>query len=465
MKKQGNAHNQIVEILRSWQTTENPMNSVEDILAWVEQKNRTTKVSIEKNPYDYTGFWHYDQEKGEIRNPNGSFFQIRGIRKQWADKVQEQPIMIQNEIGYLGIIAKRFEGMLYFLMQAKIEPGNVNKIQISPTIQATKSNFTQAHGGKAPAYLEFFKDKHKYEILVDQIQSEQSSRFFGKRNRNIILIIDEDVPVLDSHKWMTLGQIKALMKYDNLVNMDTRTVLSCIPFSVNSLSAEDLALARGLFQRESLFQSMFRGSPRENLARIYSYINDYKMYDDSHAEFVDIFAMPDWQLRNGALQSDGGEFKVVFCNIEIEGREVVQWQQPLFEATGESVFGLIYCEEDGKMQFLVRARPEIGCFDKIELGPSVQLAPGETAENHIDRHFLKQLEDGENVDFQGLFSEEGGRFYHEENRNVIMRVQKDSLAPLPDGYFWVDFQTLNLLTQVNNCLNIQLRNLLSVLDL
>lgn len=48
-------------------------------------------------------------------------------------------------------------------MQAKIEPGNVNRIQISPTIQATKSNFMQTHGGKAPAYLEYFSDEQNYE--------------------------------------------------------------------------------------------------------------------------------------------------------------------------------------------------------------------------------------------------------------------------------------------------------------
>ena len=33
-----------------------------------------------------------------------------------------------------------------------------------------------------------------------------------------------------------------------------------------------------------------------------------------------------------------------------------------------------------------------------------------------------------------------------------------------DGYFWVDYKTLNTLVQVNNCLNIQLRNLLSLLE-
>ena len=34
-------------------------------------------------------------------------------------------------------------------MQAKVEPGNINSIQLSPTLQATRSNYTKAHGGIA----------------------------------------------------------------------------------------------------------------------------------------------------------------------------------------------------------------------------------------------------------------------------------------------------------------------------
>ncbi len=61
-------------------------------------------------------------------------------------------------------------------------------------------------------------------------------------------------------------------------------------------------------------------------------------------------------------------------------------------------------------------------------------------------------------------SEEGGRFYCEQNRNLIIEVDMKDFENLPDGYFWTDFKTLNTLNQVNNCLNIQLRNLLSVLE-
>ena len=273
------ANMSLMWLIESWATTENPFNSTTEILSWIEEKNKAVKVAIKKIPYDYSGDnWHYDSERGEIRNKSGSFFQIKGLQKTIDEQlILEQPLIIQHEIGYLGIICKEFDGVLYFLMQAKIEPGNINKIQISPTIQATKSNFMQAHGGRVPAYLEYFSNKRNYEIIVDQIQSEQSSRFLGKRNRNIIIVVNDDIKVLDTHRWMTLGQIKQLMRYDNLVNMDTRTVISCIPFSLRDFSYKELSHIRALFKQETFFNSIFFGNSGSEINRIYQYMNEIKM--------------------------------------------------------------------------------------------------------------------------------------------------------------------------------------------
>ena len=230
----------LFSIAQSWYISDNPINPTDAILSWIAERNKTVSVEIHKVPPEENGFWFYDQNEGCIRNQNRSFFAITGYRQTAGNAVISQPIILQEEIGYLGIICQEIGGVMHFLMQAKIEPGNVNKIQLSPTIQATKSNFTQKHGGKTPPYLEYFLDAEKYEVVVDQIQSEQSSRFYKKRNRNIIIRVDEEIPVLPSHKWMTLGQIKHLMRQDNLVNMDTRTVLSCIPFSKLELSRMEL---------------------------------------------------------------------------------------------------------------------------------------------------------------------------------------------------------------------------------
>ena len=459
----------LMQLIESWATTENPFNSTDDILTWIKEKNRDVRIDIRKIPYDYTGDnWHYDQERGEIRNRDGSFFQIKGLQKAEDGRIlNEQPIIIQNEIGYLGIICKEFDGVLYFLMQAKIEPGNVNKIQISPTIQATKSNFMQAHGGRVPAFLEYFSNKRNYEIIVDQIQSEQSSRFLRKRNRNIIIVVNEEIEVPDTHRWMTLGQIKQLMRYDNLVNMDTRTVISCIPFSLRDFSYKELSHIRTLFHQEPVYNSVFFGNSGSEINKIYQYMNEVKMLDRSEIRLVDLYSLASWKRKMDEISSEHGAFKVVYCDIEIEGREVRRWQQPLLEAEGQSVFGLIYCVEDNLQKFLIQTKSEVGCFDKIEIGPSVQLEPGENPNaSLVDALFTYNYEHNRGIEFDGLFSEEGGRFYQEQNRNVIMKIEKGDLPqPLPEGYFWADFQTLNILIQFNNCLNIQLRNLLSVLDI
>ena len=114
---------------------------------------------------------------------------------------------------------------------------------------------------------------------------------------------------------------------------------------------------------------------------------------------------------------------------------------------------------------LVHAVPEPGCFDGIELGPTLQREAACSHEpDSVEQAFVEQSRRREGVLYDVILSEEGGRFYQEQNRNMILEVSGEELEPLPPGYFWADYRTLNLLTQVNNCLNIQLRNLLSLLE-
>ncbi len=455
--------NAMLSIAYSWEQTDSSINSISDILSWIAGRNANTAVEIQKIALDKCAPWLYDRDEGCIRNENRSFFTVTGLRGAGF----EQPVIIQDEIGYLGILCKEFDGVMHFLMQAKIEPGNVNCVQISPTIQATKSNFTQKHGGKKPPYLDYFLNASKYEIVVDQIQSEQSSRFLKKRNRNIIIRVDEDVPVLPTHRWMTLGQIKRLMREDNLVNMDTRTVLSCIPFSKMRLSEREKAELSELFSDKPLFRSVFDGVAENPLPSVYQYINNAKMFTEGSPKLVPLDKLTSWETRDGELVCKHPyPFKVVFCDIAIEGREVRRWTQPLFEALGIATFGLICVEDDGILKFVVRAAPEAGCFDCLELGPTVQQeAVGRfQKEDAMTRLFRERLNAKKGVMFDHLLSEEGGRFYHEQNRNVLLRMDKSELPALPEGYFLLDFRTLNELVQVNNTLNIQLRNLLSLLE-
>lgn len=458
----------IKSIVKSWKNTKGNVNNTEDVILWINKLNKETFVDIKECKVSDSTFWFYDDYNGEILNRKRSFFSVKGMRHFVDDTfICEQPMIIQPEIGYLGIICKMIDGELNFLMQAKIEPGNVNCVQISPTIQATKSNFTRAHGGKLPTYFEYFENSQKYQVIYDQIQSEQSARFYKKRNRNMIMLVEDDIEVYNNYKWLTLGQIKELMKIDNLVNMDTRTVLSGIPFVTTKYEKDDLDEIKAYFKDESLYHSIFSTDTMEDLAKIYQYMNNYKMFHEVKTKAVPLNELVDWQVdEQGVTCKTKANFMVRFYDIAISGREVQEWTQPLFKAIGQATFGLMTCVDEGVRKFLVCARPEIGSFDKIELGPTIQKEPVEhtNQEIEIEQIFDNRLSKGEGILLDVILSEEGGRFYHEQNRNVIMEVEKEEIGQLPEGYFWVNYSSLNYLVQVNNCLNIQLRNLLSLLE-
>ena len=209
--------------------------STEEILQWLYAKRESIKVDIQQVPINQMSKWFYDEVEGRIKHVSGKFFSIDGIRVHTNYGMKEtwdQPIINQPEIGYLGILTQVKNGILHFLLQAKIEPGNINVVQLSPTLQATKSNYTRVHQGKTPAFLEYFNGEKEVTVLVDQLQSEQGARFYKKRNRNIIIEIpeNEQVEIPDNFIWLTLKQLKDLMSMDNVVNMDTRTVISAINY-------------------------------------------------------------------------------------------------------------------------------------------------------------------------------------------------------------------------------------------
>ena len=455
------------ELLRSWEDREGNVHSLEEIQEWIRKRNAELKVNIEKVDFSYHGFWHYDPTDGFIRNENNSFFQLAGYQEIEEDRiVAEQPIIIQNEIGYLGILCRMIDGTLNFLMQAKIEPGNVNTVQLSPTLQATKSNFSKRHGGKSPNYLDYFLESRSHTVIVDQIQSEQSSRFYKKRNRNMILLIDEEVPELESHRWMTLGQIKELMKQNNIVNMDTRTVLSCLSLANTDPSVIEETAPR--ISDPSLCASVFQTPDYNVIHNMFNVMNDYKMFNREKSRLLPLKSLKGWNMTDKEIVCRTPyDFKVIYCRIEIEDREVNYWEQPLIEALGSAVFGMFTCVENNVRKYLVCVRHEIGCYDNAELGPVVQLEPSNPRNqlNEIESLFLNRLSQHQNVLTDVMLSEEGGRFYHEENRNVIIQIDPNEIAVLPEGYYWVDYATLSEMIQFNNCVNIQLRNLFSLLDL
>jgi oxidase EvaA len=380
---------------KSLLTLENPFNSYNDILLWMEKRNNQVKVKIEKVPFSTLDKWVFDNKTLNLRHETGRFFSIDGLNiKKETDFVSQwcQPIINQPEVGYLGIITKEFNGILYFLMQAKIEPGNVNCVQLSPTLQATKSNYTQIHSGKVPLYLEYFQNASPNQILVDQLQSEQGARFFKKRNRNIIIKVNEEIPLYDDYCWLTLGQIKKLICLDNFVNMDSRTVISGITFSNQNLIQQnnlELFSAMG----HELFVSSIIISGKNSLENIISWLSSLKSKSNLVVDHIPLNQVKKWIVSEDEIYHEENKFfKIIGVNVNIENREVKNWSQPIVEPMEHGICVFFIKKIFGIYHFLVQAKFECGNFDMYEFAPTIQCLQSELMNSSTENQlFIYEL--------------------------------------------------------------------------
>ncbi|WP_326616765.1 NDP-hexose 2,3-dehydratase family protein [Streptomyces decoyicus] len=419
-----------------------------EVPGWMAERHASHRFAVRRIPFAALTGWSFAPGTGNLRHDSGRFFTVEGLQVSVGTRPfphWQQPIIKQPEVGILGILAKEFDGVLHFLMQAKMEPGNRNLLQLSPTVQATRSNYTKVHRGAEVRYLDHFLRPAPGSVVADVLQSEHGSWFLRKSNRNMIVETRDEVPVADDFCWLTLGQIGRLLRRDNVVNMDARSVLACVP--------------TGDARRS--------GAPYGD-TDLLSWFTAERSRHTVGAERIPLDAVAGWRRGPDTIERpDGRYFRVVAVAVEAGSREVTGWSQPLIEPCGLGVTAFLTRRVRGVPQVLVHARVEGGFLDTVELGPTVQCVPG----NHAalppgDRPpFLDTvLTAGPGrIRYAAVHSEEGGRFLHAESRYLLVEAADDMPKELPPGYRWVTPGMLGALVRHGHYLNVQARSLLSLL--
>jgi dTDP-4-dehydro-6-deoxy-alpha-D-glucopyranose 2,3-dehydratase len=428
--------------------TEGEVMSNDAFHAWFEERQRKHALRVTRITFDELQGWSFDSATGNLRHDSGRFFSVGGIRvrsdygpvREWC-----QPIIHQPEIGILGIAVREIDGVLHCLMQAKPEPGNINAVQLSPTVQATKSNYTRVHGGSAVPYLDCFIDPDPLRVMADVLQSEQGSWFLRKRNRNMVVEVGPEVEAGEDFCWLTLGQLGALLRHPNLVNMDARTVLSCFP---------DWRAGAGTAAGAGLHSD----------TEIRSWVTGRRAGHEITIEPLPLRETEGWHRSEKAISHESGRFfSIVAVDVSSHRREVPAWSQPLLEPHGLAVAALLVKRIRGVPHALFSARVEPGFLDVVELGPTVQCTPESYA--HLpseDRpRYLDAVLDRrpEQTLFDAVLSEEGGRFHHAQSRYLIIEVDEDFPTATPEDFRWVTLCQINELLKYSHHLNVQARTL------
>lgn len=462
-------------LLRSALENEESIYNWSTIMNWLLDIKMCTTTKIEKIDLNSLREWTFADTYSKLIHNSGKFFSIEGInvKTNWGEISEwEQPIINQPEIGYLGFIVKEFNGILHFLMQAKVEPGNINTLQLSPTLQATKSNYLQVHKGKKPDYLEYFAKADSKDIILDQLQSEQGARFLKKRNRNIIIKVDEDIHLLNNFIWVSLRQIKKLLQYSNIVNMDTRTVISGISFFNHRIDVEIAKkTVKGVVNSTNPFfySAMDFDNALFSIDAIIAFLTRLKCSYDLEITKISLSRIKNWRITEKDISHEDNKFfKVIATNIEISGREVKSWQQPMIEPAQEGIIAIICKKINGVIHFLLQGKLECGNFDIIELAPTVQCLTGnykQTPKNSLPYLDFVLSAKKEQIILESYQSEEGGRFFREQNKNMILLVGDEFPIETPDNFIWLTLNQINYFMKFNNIFNIQVRSIISMIDL
>lgn len=428
---------------------------------WVASKLMLRNLHVTTTSLDSINGWSLDSATGDIRHNSGRFFAITGAhvkhRSNSTEFEWDQPIIDQPEVGILGILAKKIKGVLHFCLQAKEEPGNINSVQLSPTVQATYSNYTRVHGGNPPKFIEYFINPPRERIILARLQTEDGGRFLYKSNRNMIIQTEEDQlqALPDEFIWVTLRQIGQLMKVDNLIHACTRSILAAL-----ALNGEKTTADKGYTPSDSFCNSA--------LPDIFQWLDNQKASNHFQIQRKPLNSLTEWGMdRDGSFSHEQGRFfRVIGLNIESNSREVTVWSQPILDNPGRGIIGLLTTIKGGERFFLIQAKADFGNRGIIQIGPTVQFTPG----NYIDNEKLAKpflFEEFYHPDrfpliLQSLQSEEGARFYNETHLHKILLLPEAAELSIPDNFRWISQTDLNFLINLGDTVNSCARSILSL---
>ncbi len=381
---------------------------------WIKSQRNKQKIKIKITKISELDKWKLDKTK--LSHLSKKFFKIIGIniKTNFFTKGWDQPIIKQNEVGILGIIKNDKDNK--YLLQAKIEPGNINKLQLSPTVQATKSNYSVVHGGKKVLFLNFFLKKQKFKSF----QSEQAFRYYNKQNANIIFHTNKKIQKADEFMWFKKEEIYFLLKKKNLINMDTLSVFSC-------------------FVKKKTFDK-----PLNSLSDINDWIlkNDTKYF--LKTKIKELSRLKEWRITNEKIyHKNNNFFSIIGLNVVSNTREVNKWSQPIIKGKNMSLAGFIMKDFNNTRHYLCRyilkpgsKKSTISCtVNTSDIDNYKHLFSLSDFQKKIIKNYF--LNKKKSFIYNNILSEEGGRFYHSQINYKALYLNKNEEINKPNTYIWL----------------------------
>ncbi|MDN3205572.1 NDP-hexose 2,3-dehydratase family protein [Algoriphagus sediminis] len=359
--------------------------------------------------------------QGVLSHKSRGFFQVMGLKNR-INPSDEKLMLYQPQSALTGLIFFKSGDEIYTLLQARVEPGNSGIIQLGPTIQSTPANYLQLHGGKATAYVENFTSFYPgCHLIWHSMQHDLGSKYYQKSKTHHYLLSTGPIATEENMVWASLSSIQDVLLKDNLLNADLRSLLAVFDWD-------------GFWQNGNN-SSVNITVPEGDLSKLKKY------------EMTPLEDLKKWEVNSQGVKAlEGQASSVGMFHFSATNREVKAWSQPLYKVEGQGLVQLLYTQESGELNFLVRFDHECGISTPIALYPSYLSTPE-------DPNPESPFQVGE-TKYEIIQCDEGGRFFRNNSTYQVIQVEKK--VPDTKG-IWITSLELRAYLNASNICSFQLR--------
>ncbi|HVX92541.1 MAG TPA: NDP-hexose 2,3-dehydratase family protein [Candidatus Dojkabacteria bacterium] len=412
---------------------------------WLKKIANESKLSVKRINFIDSNEWVFSN--GKLHHKSGRFFSI--IDVNWDKK--DYLLIDQREIGTLGFLIFKGSRNNQIFVQAKVEPGNIGKAQLSPTCQATASNIARQHGGKLPPFASLFM-KNDSKKISDSLQSEQGTRFFQKRNRNVIFEAQNKTKITSNHyKWLNVDDFLPLLGKDFLVNTDARSVIVSSNWK-ELVGRAPFSKVANEFTKNLLysFETQDVLIPTNHVLKLLK-AEANKL---SKPKLIDLDKCKALSIKKDEIRLvDDATFRAIQISVSVNGREVSTWDQPIIDSFSSGRASLYYARKDNILYFLFKIQPEPGLYNLVELGPSFINEPGSKSNEE------KELKG--KITYKAWQSDEGGRFF--KDKTLYSLVDIGTISRIKNDCIWLTLRQIQELSQKGGIFNNEARSAISLL--
>lgn len=179
---------------------------------WLQRKRGESGMDVRRISLADTSGWGLQDDGCLFGRPDGAFFSLQGFRVRVSDNQREvaawdQPMLVESGEGACVLVYRREEAHLHCLIVAKAEPGNAvpGCVLLAPTIQASKANLEQVHGGRRPPRAELLDNIEPTWVRMHQ----DGGRVRGKWNRYAVVRSSKELigATHDTERWCHIHEV------------------------------------------------------------------------------------------------------------------------------------------------------------------------------------------------------------------------------------------------------------------